>query len=205
MGASLNHFCASSKGRFFAEVGKKKLVLILFTIAVVALSSAALVSRLKLYPDPPPEALSKTVGAWQLRVDGQVEHSFNVSIEEIVAMPKTTVDASLYCVDAPGSLITRGNWTGVRLGYIMDKAGVFPSTIKVAFYAEDDYSTDLNVTVARREDIILAYEKDGHVLPEKLRLVVPGMWGYKWISQLDHIEFVDYDFKGLSESHGYPD
>ena len=56
-----------------------------------------------------------------------------------------------------------------------------------------------------REDIILAYEKDGERLSEKTRLVVPGKWGYKWISQLTRIELVNYDFKGFWESRGYSD
>ncbi len=56
-----------------------------------------------------------------------------------------------------------------------------------------------------REDVLLAYERDGEPLPEKLRLVVPGKWGYKWISQLIRVELVNYDFKGSWESRGYSD
>ncbi|NIR87790.1 molybdopterin-dependent oxidoreductase, partial [Candidatus Bathyarchaeota archaeon] len=82
---------------------------------------------------------------------------------------------------------------------------VSPEAVKVAFYAADDFTTDLIVTTAMREDVLLAYERDGEPLPEKLRLVVPGKWGYKWISQLIHIELVNYDFKGSWESRGYSD
>jgi DMSO/TMAO reductase YedYZ molybdopterin-dependent catalytic subunit len=87
----------------------------------------------------------------------------------------------------------------------LETAGVSPDAVKVAFYASDGYSTDLPVETARREDVILAYEKDGVPLSEKLRLVVPGKWGYKWISQVTDIELVDYDFKGFWESRGYSD
>jgi hypothetical protein len=38
-----------------------------------------------------------------------------------------------------------------------------------------------------------------------LRLVVPGKWGYKWISRLTEISLVDFDFKGTYESQGYSD
>ena len=55
-----------------------------------------------------------------------------------------------------------------------------------------------------RDDIILAYERDGEPLAEK-QLVVPCMWGYKWIREPTHIELVDYDFLGTYESAGYPD
>ena len=53
--------------------------------------------------------------------------------------------------------------------------------------------------------MISAYERDGALLFEKLRLAVPGLWGYKWIKMLVHIELLDYDFRGTYESQGYPD
>ena len=77
--------------------------------------------------------------------------------------------------------------------------------MKVAFYAYDGFTTDLTVTTAMRDDVILAYEKDGQPLTEKVRLVVPGKWGYKWMQQVTHIELVNYDFLGRYESQGYSD
>jgi hypothetical protein len=38
-----------------------------------------------------------------------------------------------------------------------------------------------------------------------LRLVVPGRWGYKWISMLTRIEVLDYNYLGFWESRGYSD
>jgi hypothetical protein len=93
----------------------------------------------------------------------------------------------------------------VRLGHILEEAGVSPQAVKVAFYASDNFTTDLTVTTAMRHDIILAYERDGEPLTENLRLVVPCKWGYKWIRDLIHIELVDYDFLGTLESQGYSD
>jgi DMSO/TMAO reductase YedYZ molybdopterin-dependent catalytic subunit len=145
---------------------------------------------------------------WSLLVDGFVQRPLNLTLNELVAMPRSTVYAELYCLPAVGSsgvLVDHGNWTGVRLELLLEKAGVSPQAVKVAFYAEDGFTTDLTVTTAMREDIVLAYEKDGKPLPEKLRLAVPNMWGYKWIKWLIHIEVVDYDFKGRYESRGFPD
>ena len=145
---------------------------------------------------------------WALLVDGFVQRPLNLTLNELIAMPRSTVNAELYCLPAVGSsgvLVDYGNWTGVRLELILEKAGVSPQAVKVAFYAEDGFTTDLAVTTAMHEDIILAYEKDGKPLPEKLRLAAPGMWGYKWIKWLTRIEVVDYDFKGLYESRGFPD
>jgi DMSO/TMAO reductase YedYZ molybdopterin-dependent catalytic subunit len=88
---------------------------------------------------------------------------------------------------------------------MLEKAGVLPEAVKVAFHADDGFATDLTVVTAMRQDVILAYERDGEPLPETLRLVVPGKWGYKWIRGVTHIELVDYDFKGHYEMMGYPD
>lgn len=142
---------------------------------------------------------------WRLTVTGLVGHPLNLTLAEMEAMPQTTVNAAIVCVDFPSEVVVAGNWTGVRLWFLLETAGVSPNATKVAFSAKDGYSTDLTVETARREDIVLAYQKDGAPLSEMLRLVVPGKWGYKWISQVASIELVDYDFRGFWESRGYSD
>lgn len=142
---------------------------------------------------------------WTLVVDGLVQDPLTLTFDDLIALPESTVYAELYCVGAPQRLLAEGNWKGVRLGLILQEAGVLPEAVKVAFYADDGFTTDLTVSTAMREDIVLAYERDGEPLEEKVRLVVPGKWGYKWIRDVTHIELVDYDFKGLWESVGYSD
>ena len=141
---------------------------------------------------------------WQLSVAGLVENQLTLTFQDITTMPQTTVEANIYCVDPP-TQVTGGSWTGVKLRYLLEEAGILPSAIKVAFYAADGYSTDLDLETATRENVILAYGKDGEPLSETLRLVVPGKWGYKWISQVTSIVLVDYDFKGKWESQGHSD
>ena len=192
--------------KFATKQALTKVQSAVITVAIVAavIAGAAYYISLSAPATNPPGKGSE----WSLLVDGFVQTPLNLSLEEIVAMPRITVNGELYCLPAVGSsgvLVDSGNWTGVRLGLILEKAGVSPEAVKVAFYAEDGFTTDLTIPAAMREDVILAYEKDGESLPEKLRLAVPGMWGYKWIKWLIHIEVVDYDFKGLYESSGFPD
>ena len=145
-----------------------------------------------------------TVTEWPLNVTGLVENPLNLSWTEIFAMPKTTVDAAIICVDFPKTVVTQGNWTGVKLRTLLEEAKPSPDVIKVAFYANDGYSTDLTLTIALQDNIIIAYEKDGTQLND-LRLVVPNKWGYKWIRQLSTIELVNYNFTGYWEGVGYSD
>jgi len=145
---------------------------------------------------------------WTLLVDGLIQRPLNLTLDEIAAMPRTTVDSEIYCLPAPGSsgvLVEEGNWTGVRLGLVLQRAGVSPEAVKIALYAEDGFTTDLNLTAATRGDVILAYEKDGELLPQTLRLVAPGRYGYKWIKWVTRVELVGYDFRGTYESLGFPD
>jgi DMSO/TMAO reductase YedYZ molybdopterin-dependent catalytic subunit len=150
-------------------------------------------------------AVSSGSSEWRLSVSGIVNNSLNLTLADLSAMPQTTVQATIYCVDFPSRVVTEGSWTGVQLKTLLEQAGVLPSAVKIAFSAADGYTTDLDLETATHENVIVAYEKDGAPLAETLRLVVPDKWGYKWISQLTNIRLVDYDFKGKWESQGYSD
>ena len=121
---------------------------------------------------------------WRLLVYGSVHRPLNLTFNELVAMPRSTLFAELYCNYI---LVTNGYWTGVRLGIVLEKAGLDPQAMNVAFYATDGYTTTLPVATAMREDVIIAYELDGDPLPETLRLVVPGENGALWISMITQI------------------
>jgi DMSO/TMAO reductase YedYZ molybdopterin-dependent catalytic subunit len=142
---------------------------------------------------------------WQLTITGLVENPLNLTLSDIRAMPQTSEFATIFCVDFPNTPVTSGNWTGVKLSYLLQEANVSDNVIKVAFYASDGYSTDLSIQTATQDNVILAYQIDGIPLTETLRLVVPGNWGYKWISNLSSIELVNYNYLGKWENKGYPD
>ena len=178
---------------------------ITFLLTTATIISIILLNSIIAFSTPITQAASTSGTQWQLSVNGLVTNPLNLTLTDLVAMPQTTVEANIYCVDFPDVVVTGGKWTGVTLRYLFEEAGVLPSAIKVAFYAADGYSTDLDLETATRENIILAYKKDGEQLSETLRLVVPGKWGYKWISQVTGIVLVDYDFKGKWESQGYSD
>jgi DMSO/TMAO reductase YedYZ molybdopterin-dependent catalytic subunit len=177
----------------------------IITVVLVVTSLGWVPELVSSYVTPTDAEINSARVEWQLTVDGLVEHPLTLSWVEIISMPRSTVNAELICVDMPNHVIMEGNWTGVKLRLLLEKAGISPKAIKVGFYAEDGYSTDLTMETAIRDDIILAYEIDGEPLREVLRLVVPGKWGYKWISQVIGVELVDYDFKGFWESRGYSD
>jgi DMSO/TMAO reductase YedYZ molybdopterin-dependent catalytic subunit len=115
----------------------------------------------------------------------------SLSYNELINMPRNTVYAELYCF---GSLVEKGDWTGVRLGLVIDEA-VGSAVVSsregiINFYATDGYSTQLDLAAAMREDIIIAYERNGRPLSEMTRLVIPNVNGAEWISMINQIEII---------------
>ena len=139
----------------------------------------------------------------EISFTGLIANPATLSLDDVMAMPSVTLKAELICVS--GQSLGVHNWTGVRLSYLLNMTGVQDGAVKVAFHAADGYETDLTIADASRPDVIVAYLEDGAPMGEITRLVVPGMWGYKWISNIDTINVVDYDFIGTWESNGYPD
>jgi DMSO/TMAO reductase YedYZ molybdopterin-dependent catalytic subunit len=175
-------------------------------IAALAITSSGLHLELVTGSVNSPNAeIASAYPEWQLRVTGLVENPLNLSWAELVALPQTTVYAQLICVDWPNQVLISGNWTGVKLRLLLETAGISPQAIKVGFLATDDFTTDLTMETAMRDDVILAYELNGEPLDVVLRLVVPGKWGYKWIHHVGNIELLDYNFLGFWESRGYSD
>jgi DMSO/TMAO reductase YedYZ molybdopterin-dependent catalytic subunit len=161
-----------------------------------------LITLLTLTATPNPAAKAQTNP--QLTINGLIENPQTLTLQELQALPKTTLYAAILCVDFPSVVVEQGNWTGIQVRTLLETAKLKPGAVKIAFAATDGYSSGLTVEDASRNDVILAYEKDGQPLAS-LRLVVPGKWGYKWVNQVAHIEVVDYDYLGFWESKGYSD
>jgi DMSO/TMAO reductase YedYZ molybdopterin-dependent catalytic subunit len=141
--------------------------------------------------------------SYQIEVSGLVARNLTLSLGELRSMPNATVTSELICVS--GHSYGIHTWTGVRLSYLLREAGVEAGAVKVAFNATDDYSTDLTMQDAMRDDVLVAFLEDGIPFRERTRLVVPGDYGYKWITNIVSIQVLDFDYKGTYESGGYAD
>jgi len=184
-------------------------IIILILISASLLATTFLLNALNSNRDYIPQ---EDNDEWVLVVDGLVSNPLTLTYNDLLDMPSKTVRARLWCVDDPtGASARTHDWTGVPLKDILETAGISDIAVKIAFYAADAYSTDLTPETALRDDIIIAYKKDGKFISKTddgyppTQMVVPGKYGYKWIKFLIHIEVVDYDFLGYWESRGYSD
>ncbi len=121
---------------------------------------------------------------WTTQVCGEVKNSLSLTLDQLAALPSTSVQADLYC-DA--SYVIGGNWTGVTLGYLFEQAEVNSQGAFVGFTATDGYSVKITLATAMRDDVIVAYQLNGQPLSESVRLVIPGANGADWIAMINQI------------------
>ncbi len=110
--------------------------------------------------------------------------SYDFSYAQLLAMPKTMVEADLYC---DGALATYGNWGGVLLSYLLTQAQVTSEVCSIHFMASDGYTVAIPIDLAMQPQIIVAYEMDSQPLAEGLRLIIPEANGGAWIAMITFI------------------
>jgi DMSO/TMAO reductase YedYZ molybdopterin-dependent catalytic subunit len=143
---------------------------------------------------------------WRLKVDGLVEHPFEVDYQELRQMPRADEVATFHCVT--GWSVPNVHWAGVRLGEVIDRAGPLSSASVLGFVsAESPYFDTLTLEQARLRDAMLAYEMNGKPLAREhgapIRLVIPEMYGYKNVKWVQRIVFTDRIVPGYWEQRGY--
>ncbi len=144
--------------------------------------------------------------AYRLKIDGLVANPLSLTLDELLRLPAVTERRFYQCVT--GWSVPNTTWTGVRLSSLLDKAQPHSAAKALTFYSFDgEYTESLTMDQARQSDVLLAYKLQGKPLSQPqgapLRLVVPGMYGYKFIKWLDRIELVTKPIDGYWERNGY--
>lgn len=126
---------------------------------------------------------------WRLRVEGAVEHTFEMSYAELVKMNPTTAAVTLECAgNGRGFLVpqTRGvqwgmgavstaTWTGVPLAAVLKRAGVLNRSVDVILEGADEgepkdppkptgtirFARSIPISRARNADVLLAHTMNG--------------------------------------------
>jgi DMSO/TMAO reductase YedYZ molybdopterin-dependent catalytic subunit len=109
---------------------------------------------------------------------------FSFTLDQLLAMPKTDVDASLYCY---GALLTTGTWSGVQFSYLLNISQVSQEVASVKLAASDGYLISIPISLAIQPQVIIAYQIDNQPPSDDLRLVLPGYNGAAWIAQITSI------------------
>ena len=134
---------------------------------------------------------------WRLRVTGMVDRPFELTYDQLVAMPLHEQHVTIACVsnEVGGDLVGNALWTGVRLKELLDRAGVQPEATQIVGRAVDGFTAGFPTAWALADDreSLVAVLMNGETLPPDhgfpARLIVPGLYGYvsatKWLTEIE--------------------
>jgi DMSO/TMAO reductase YedYZ molybdopterin-dependent catalytic subunit len=144
--------------------------------------------------------------SYRLQIGGMVKHPMTLTIDDILRQPSVTETRFYQCVT--GWTVPNARWQGVRLSHLLDQVQPLAGAGAVKFYSFDGvYTESLTMHQARQSDVLLAYKLMGKPLARAqgapLRLVVPGMYGYKFAKWVNRIELIPHPIDGYWEQNGY--
>ena len=165
----------------------------------------------------PQDAAYKALAAdqfagYRLKVGGLVEHPFEISLDELRALPARSQITRHDCVEGWSCI---GKWTGVPLRALLERAKIKPQARYVVFRCFDNmddgglspvrYYESVDLVDAFHAQTILAYAMNDAALPvahgAPLRLRVERQLGYKMPKYISSVEVVD-SFAGIDGGRG---
>jgi len=170
---------------------------------------------------------------WRLRVEGEVEKSFEISYDELLKMHSTKIPATLECAGNNRNFlepkvkgvqwrlgaVSTAEWTGVVLSMLLDRAVVRPSGHEVILEGADRGKPDdpkspagelkfaWSIPLEKASSVLLAYKMNDVDLPPEhgfpVRAIVPGWYGMASIKWLQRIIVTDQPFNGYFQTLDY--
>ena len=154
---------------------------------------------------------------YRLTIDGLVERPQSLSLADLRAAPARTQITRHDCVEGWSCI---GQWTGARLGPLLQRAGLKPQARYLVFWCFDEwdgppgsgvpYYESIDLVDAFHPQTVLAYAMNGQPLPmahgAPLRLRVERQLGYKMAKYVRRIEAVE-SFAHIRDGKGgyWPD
>ena len=133
---------------------------------------------------------------WTLSVDGMVDHPFQLTYAQLLAMEMHEQYVTIACVsnEVGGDLVGNALWKGVPLRQLLDRAGVQSGATQLVGHAFDGWTAGFPTAWLDDPDreALVAVAMNGDPLPPEhgfpARLIVPGLYGYvsatKWLTKI---------------------
>lgn len=132
--------------------------------------------------------------AWRLRVHGAVRREILLSYDQLTH----DLEHERAVLDCTGGWYSLQEWTGIRVGRLLDQASPRTDATAVSFKSVTGYRWSLPLAEARAA-LLATHVGDeplshGHGAP--LRLVAPGRRGFQWVKWVQEVEVLtDPDYK----------
>jgi DMSO/TMAO reductase YedYZ molybdopterin-dependent catalytic subunit len=172
------------------------------------------------------------VESWRLRIDGRVARTSEWTWQQLADLPERTVLATVECagngrsylqekvrgVQWGSGAIGHGEWTGVPLHLVLERAGVLEDAVEILFEGADlgseadhpapmHFARSLPLDKAFHPDTLLATRMNGELLEPihgfPLRLFVPGWYGVASVKWLNRITAIAEPFRGYYQYDHY--
>src|SRR5438132_3782964 len=170
---------------------------------------------------------------WRLRIEGEVENSFELNYDELTKLESRKIPATLECAGNNRNFLEQkvkgvqwglgavGNaaWTGVPLSILFDRAGVKAGAREIILEGADrgkledpksppgELSFARSIPLAKASDVLLAYKMNDVDLPPEhgfpVRAIVPGWYAVASIKWLQRIIVTDKPFNGYYQTLDY--
>jgi len=142
---------------------------------------------------------------WQIKVDGAVSTPLELSLPALQAMPQVEVTADFHCVTTWSRMDL--TWVGVRFSELIAAAGPSDDARFVLCHAYDDYTTNLPLHEALKDDVLIAHTVQGEPLSHEhggpVRMITPQLYAWKGAKWISRIELLTEDSLGFWERNGY--
>ncbi len=144
--------------------------------------------------------------SYRLKVDGLVQFPGTYELAELLAMPSTGIVKDYHCVT--GWVVPNCRWEGVKLSDLLARVQPLPNARYVLLSSADgSYTESLSMDQAHLPDVLLGYKLNGAALSAEqgypLRLVIPDMYGFKYIKWVNRITLSSKLRIGYWEQMGY--
>jgi DMSO/TMAO reductase YedYZ molybdopterin-dependent catalytic subunit len=155
-------------------------------------------SHQKIRPTPPVHP-----AYWSFTLAGLVETPLILSYDDTLALPAVDVPCTIFCNG--GSEMNTAVWRGLRLQTLLSTLNIHPAARYAQFIAADGYTTGISLEVLSQ--VLLAYKVNGEPLSHEqgfpVRLIVPGLYGYKMPKWITRIELTHSPVYGFWEQRGW--
>ena len=136
---------------------------------------------------------------WTLGISGAVSSPLSLSFAELAEMPQT--DLTEILMEKSLGEDTTGDWSGVALAELLDKAGA-GEYVSITAVADDGYA--IEISKDELQDAIVALKENGEWIAEvdpdhgPIRMVCPHTPANRWVFQLRELQV-------NAEAAGVPD
>lgn len=144
---------------------------------------------------------------WSFMLGGLVKRPVVLSYNDLLASPSLEQASVLTCIgNQPGGpLMASARWTGVPLRDLLAEAEVSSAAAYAHLFAADGYTTSIALDWAR--SALLAYRMNGEPLAREhggpVRLIVPGLYGYKMPKWIQRVLLAEAPLQGVWERRGW--